>query len=227
MKILKKDGLKYIDQGHGQVVLFFHGWGLSPRSYKIIIDRLALEYRVIVPLISSFKDFKKEEDRIMSIFNNKTSLIVIGHSAGGTLAANFSVDFPDLIKGLVLIDSVGAIKNNSNFKNAFKWFKHGLGIITHPSAINAVLIKDFLTNILNPIKLLKEAMFSLTKHLEFNPKFPVLILWGKTDDLISIDDGFALQKLIPGSKFVTEEGNHYWFLNQPEILIKEIKNFIN
>lgn len=229
MKVLDENGLKYIDEGKGEIVLFFHGWGLSPYSYRKIIEKLSLEYRVIVPFIDSFRNFKKDENKIKSLMDeeNDKEIIVIGHSAGGIPAVNFSSDFSDAIKALILIDSVGAIKNSSLLESMIKWFNHGLGIVTHPSLLYGVLVKDFFVHMLKPIKLLKEGEFALNKNLEFKPEFPVLILWGEQDDLIPIENGYNLQKLIQGSKFMSVNGNHYWFLNKPELFVQEIKRFIN
>lgn len=229
MKILDKNGLKYIDEGKGEIVLFFHGWGLSPYSYKKIIKELSVEYRVIVPFIDSFRNFKKDENKPKGLMDeeNNREIIVIGHSAGGIPAVNFSSDFSDAIKALILIDSVGAIKSSSLVESMIKWFNHGLGIITHPSLLYGVLVKDFFVHMLKPIKLLKEGEFALNKNLEFKPKFPVLILWGEQDDLIPIKNGYNLQKLIQGSKFMSVNGNHYWFLNKPELFVQEVKGFIN
>ena len=229
MKILDKNGLKYVDEGKGEIVLFFHGWGLSPCAYKKIIEKLSLEYRVIVPFIDSFRNFKKDENKLKSLMDeeNDKEIIVIGHSAGGVPAVNFSSDLPDRIRALILVDSVGAIKNSSMLQWKTNWIKHGLGIIIHPSRLSVILIKDFLTKIINPRKLLREGEFALNKKLEFKPEFPVLILWGEQDDLIPIENGYNLQKLIQGSKFISVKGGHYWFLNKPQLFFQEIERFIN
>lgn len=229
MRILDRNGLKYMDEGKGEVVLFFHGWGLSPYSYKKIIIELSLKYRIIAPFVNSFKNSKDDEAIIKNLFNkeNIKKVIVIGHSAGGVPAVNFSSGLPDRIRALILVDSVGAIKNNSMPGNMIKWFNHGLGIVIRPSRFSAVLIKDFLTQILNPRKLLREGRFALNKNLEFKPEFPVLILWGEQDDLIPIENGYNLQKLIQGSKFVSVKGGHYWFLNKPQLFLQEMERFIN
>ncbi len=229
MKVLNRNGLKYVDEGKGKIVLFFHGWGLSPYSYRKIVETLSLEYRVIAPFIYSSRNFKRDEDKIISLMGEGSGrdIIVIGHSAGGIQAVNFSVDLSERIKALILVDSVGAIKNSSILKWEINWVKHGLGILTHPSVLYGVLVRDFFIHMLRPVKLLKEGQFALNKNLKFKPKFPVLILWGEQDDLIPIEHGYNLQKLIQGSKFVSVKGNHYWFLKKPELFIQEIRRFIN
>ncbi len=229
MKVLDEKGLKYVDEGKGEIVLFFHGWGLSPYSYNKIINELSLKYRVIAPFINSFKNFQDDEKIIKNLINKESikKIIVIGHSAGGVPAVNFSSNLPDRIRALILVDSVGAIKNSSMLQWRTNWIKHGLGIVIHPSRLSAVLIKDFLTQMLNPRKLLREGEFALNKKLEFKPKFPVLILWGEQDDLIPIENGYSLQKLIQGSKLISVKGGHYWFLNKSQLLFQEIERFIN
>lgn len=229
MRVLNKNGLKYVDEGKGGVILFFHGWGLSPYAYKRIISELSLQYRIIAPFIDSFKNFKDTQKGITSLINKEDikKVIIIGHSAGGIVALKLSSDLADRIRALILVDSVGAIQNGSVLQWRTNWIKHGLSIIIRPSRFSIVLIKDFLLQMFNPGKLLREGEFVLNEKLQMKPKFPVLILWGERDDLIPIQNGYNLQKSIKNSKFISVKGGHYWFLDRPELFSKEVERFIN
>jgi len=91
MKIFKKGGLKYLDEGEDRndVILFFHGWGVSPYSCQNLIKVLARRYRVIAPFFRSFANFKTDEEIIEELVIETQKVIVIGHSAGGISAVDF------------------------------------------------------------------------------------------------------------------------------------------
>jgi 2-hydroxy-6-oxonona-2,4-dienedioate hydrolase len=226
MKVLEKDGLKYVDEGQGETILFFHGWGVSPFSYKIIIELLASKFRIIAPFISSFKDFKKEEDVIKALLDQEKidKLLVMGHSAGGSSALSFSHDFKNRIKALILLDSVGNGKSKSFAESIAKMLGYALGRLIHFDKINRTIFRDALSNVGNLRNLLKDMGF--VQYYKINTKefkFPVLILWGKRDKLISIQNGYELQKSIKGARLRKVDGDHYWFLYNPNLLNKEIE----
>ncbi len=57
---------------------------------------------------------------------------------------------------------------------------------------------------------------------------PVLILWGEEDKWIPVEQAHSLHQLIPNSKLVTvPQAGHLVIEERPEILISEIKNFLN
>ena len=57
---------------------------------------------------------------------------------------------------------------------------------------------------------------------------PVLILWGEEDKWIPVEQAHALHQLIPASKLVTvPQAGHLIIEERPEILISEIKTFLN
>jgi pimeloyl-ACP methyl ester carboxylesterase len=226
MRILDKNGLKYVDEGKGTSVLFLHGWGVSPYSCQLAIDVLASKYRVVAPFFKSFKGFTQDEETINSLFS-KNKIIVIGHSAGGISAAEFCSRFPEKVKALVLVDTVGAFKDKSMLRWIKNWLKMSTNIVFRPNKTTLLLAKDFFHQIFSLKELIGDSGFVITEDIKLNPNFPVLILWGGQDDLIDIKNGYNLQKSIQGSEFKEVKGNHYWFLANPKDFLKEIDEFIN
>lgn len=220
----QKDRLKYIDKGEGEIILFFHGWGLSTYSYKEFIESLSRKFRVIAPVINNFRDFEKNIKLISQIVGNK-KVIVIGHSAGGLIAAEFASKNPDKVRGLFLLDSLGAVEDKSIIKWRINWLKESLGILIHPNSVTTLIVKDFFSQFYKLLSLIKDANFILKKNILLKPNFPVIILWGKRDKLVSIQNGLKLQKSIQGAVLKEMSGNHYWFLENPPFLIKEIEEF--
>lgn len=57
---------------------------------------------------------------------------------------------------------------------------------------------------------------------------PVLILWGKEDTWIPLEQGKLLQELIPGSLFnVIPNAGHLVIEEEPELLIDKIQLFLS
>lgn len=226
MKVLKKDGLKYLDEGKGEVVIFFHGWGVSPYSCQNLIKTLATKYRVIAPFFRSFANFKEDEKIIENLVGDHKKIIVVGHSAGGISAVSFSSHFQNKVKALILMDSLGAVTDKDMSKWTRRWFKESLDILIHPDSLSKTLIRDFFYQMHAPHRLLQDSKFIISQDIKLTFDFPVLILWGKDDYLIPLENGYNLQKSIRGAKLKMVEGNHYWFLKKPELFIKEMEEFI-
>jgi pimeloyl-ACP methyl ester carboxylesterase len=57
---------------------------------------------------------------------------------------------------------------------------------------------------------------------------PVLILWGKEDKWIPVEQAHSLHQLISNSKLVTvPQAGHLVIGERPEMLVREIKDFLN
>jgi pimeloyl-ACP methyl ester carboxylesterase len=222
MKVSEKDGLKYVDEGQGETILFFHGWGMSPSSYQTIIDFLASKFRIIAPFMTTFS--KPEVEKINQLLVKNSKLIVVAHSAGGIPAFLFCAQFPEKVKALILMDALGSGKSKS--VKQWSWLKEAGRYLVKPSKLTFILFSDILRQLSNAKKLLGESDFILSYKTDLKPKFPVSILWGKEDSLIPIENGYNLNKLIPNSQFKIVPGKHFWFLEKPEVLIKEINEFL-
>jgi len=222
MKYLQKNGLKYIEQGKGETILFFHGWGMSPFSYQTIITFLASKFRIIAPFVTTFR--KLDGDKIISLLNNDSKVIVVAHSAGGIPALEFCSRFPNKVKSLILIDTLGSGKSDSI--KQWGWIVEAGRYLAKPSKLTFILLKDILRQLPNAKALLGDSGFILSYKTDLKPKFLVLILWGKEDSLIPLENGYNLNKIMPEAEFKTISGKHFWFLEKPEVLMKEIEEFL-
>src|SRR5436190_988284 len=107
--------------GHGIPVLFLHGWGVGQQTYKRSLKRLAhLGCEVLAPALPGFGGTADLPGRDCTIAGYAAwaaefltavgvteSAFVVGHSFGGGVAIKLAHDFPDRVRYLVLINSVG------------------------------------------------------------------------------------------------------------------------
>jgi pimeloyl-ACP methyl ester carboxylesterase len=107
--------------GQAQRVVFLHGLGGSQSTWQIVLGELADRYRVVaIDLPGHGQSDKSAPDAAdysvpgiaAAIGEAVESLklapaIVVGHSLGGAVALQLALDRPELVTGLVLVDSVG------------------------------------------------------------------------------------------------------------------------
>lgn len=111
--------------GAGDPVLFLHGWGLSPRSYRRAIDTVARGgYRVYAPALPGFgrsdalglrhQNVAGVAAHIAEVLDRLPptgAVHVIGHSFGGGVALRLAATRPDRIRSLTLVCPVGGAGN--------------------------------------------------------------------------------------------------------------------
>jgi pimeloyl-ACP methyl ester carboxylesterase len=107
--------------GRGPTVVFLHGWGLSPRTYRQGLERLASRgVRVLAPALPGFGGTVPLPAETLSLagygdwlaaflaeYAVAEPVTLIGHSFGGGVALRAAHDHPTLVEQLVLVDSIG------------------------------------------------------------------------------------------------------------------------
>src|SRR5947207_1051713 len=115
--------------GEGLPVVFLHGWALGQHAYKRSLKRLvAMGCEVFAPAMPGFggsadlpghefslAGYARWVDGFLDAVGIEERVFVIGHSFGGGVAIQFAHDFPERIRTLVLVNSVGGSV----------WAKHG------------------------------------------------------------------------------------------------------
>ena len=107
--------------GEGLPVVFAHGWALGQHSYKAVLHRLAEQgCQVFAPALPGFggtpdlpqKDFHLAgyaawlEEFIRAV-GVQEKVVVVGHSFGGGVGIRLAYDHPDVVRSLVLVNSIG------------------------------------------------------------------------------------------------------------------------
>lgn len=106
--------VSYSDEGQGIPLLFVHGFPLSRRVWRKQIEALKPSYRAIAPDLRGFGESdtppstntmaQYAEDLHALLMRLETGpVVLIGHSMGGYVAFAFLRQFPEMVKGLVLV----------------------------------------------------------------------------------------------------------------------------
>ncbi len=106
---------------NGHTVMLFHGNNFAGFYFGNIIQALSKEgFRVIVPdqigygrsskpiIPYSFHDLARNSRQLLRSLNIEKAMLV-GHSAGGMLAARFASQYPDVLEKVVIYNPIGVV----------------------------------------------------------------------------------------------------------------------
>lgn len=226
-------------------LIFLHGWGGNHNSWYPILQALKTKYNLYAPDFPGFGqtplprpyqlgDYVDFLDNYIQT-NHITSPVLIGHSFGGAVAAQFTIDHPEVPSKLVLVDAA-TIRYPTTLKQKV------LGIILPPLRPLAFLpiIKtagyrllglansDYLQITHPNLKitfqnLIRDDLSSVLPQI----KIPTLIIWGENDLSTPLSDGQKIHTLIKKSQLIIyPHESHFAYLNQAPRFTQDLINFI-
>ena len=178
---------------------------------------------------------------------NAKKVHIVASSMGGAVALRFTFMYPDTVKSLTLIDSYGAIKTPSALDEVIKISgKNPMLEITSADDYKAMMnyamvdppyIPGFLIDVLAEAKTKRKAIEQkMLKDIAVDAdqtailseiRAPTLILWGKQDSVLHVDNAGLLQEKIPGSrKVLLEQTGHVPMVEKPEETAQHFRNFL-
>lgn len=244
--------------GEGLPVVFLHGWGLGQHAYKRALKRLVhLGCKVYAPALPGFGGTADLPERHFSLpgyaewvegflraVKVTEPVFLVGHSFGGGVAIQTAHDYPERVRYLVLINSIGGSAwsgSGSTMRSMaerpiWDWglhFPRDIFPIGQITRILPVVLEDAVPNLVrNPRAFWKVAGIArradLTKELEDLKAghMPVVVLWGESDRIIPRASFSALCEAI-GQEGEVVSGNHSWLLADPDAFGEVMTNVVN
>jgi pimeloyl-ACP methyl ester carboxylesterase len=232
--------------GEGPPVVFLHGWGLGYHAYRRALKHLAgLGMRVLAPALPGFGGTADLPARQFSMAGYAAwvaeflrvvkvgePVFLVGHSFGGGVAIKVAHDFPERVRALVLVNSIGAATAN---RPLWDWGIHFPGDIFPVAQITRVLpviLEDALPNLLrNPRAMWRVAQ--LARRADLTPELealrarglPVAVVWGDGDRIIPRPAFEAICAAV-GAEGAVVNGTHSWLLADPAALGEVMTNVI-
>ena len=221
-------------------VYILHGWTYSIEKWRPFLDLLeknGTEYEMLkIPgLTAPLSDVWTLDDYVSwlkPVVSGQGSVVLLGHSNGGRIAAAFTAKYPEMISRLILIDCAGIIQRDFKTllrKTVFATAAKIGGKVTKSDSIRNLFYKavgeqDY--NKASPI--LKKTMLNLISQ-DLEPIFskisdPTLIIWGNNDKVTPVSDGGKIHKFVSGSKFkIIETAKHSPQFTNPDEVFEIIK----
>lgn len=231
----KKERQFFHKQRISTVAIDLRGHGLSDRPGSIIsynLENFARDvYRVV----------KKENIR---------DFVIVGHCFGGVVTINFQKLYPTLAKAYVLVDTT--YKTPQRMEKSFK--DHPLFIYILNAILGHKKLQEKHFSHVNFDKFIGTGdwnlrrIFSDIMHTSFKSWLftyenlahfdgveilksinkPVLIIEGEKDTIFDVLSAEKMKNLIKASRLdIIPEANHIIVINNPDVLEKEILNFVS
>lgn len=143
--------IAFVDEGKGDVIIFIHGLGSYLPAWRKNIDSLKSDYRCIaIDLPGYGKSSKLPHSGKMTYyasvvkeFADKLGLkevTLAGHSMGGQISMIAGLNYPDLVKNIILIAPAGFEKFTEGQK---QWFRNVMTL----EGVKNTMAEDIQTNL--------------------------------------------------------------------------------
>jgi pimeloyl-ACP methyl ester carboxylesterase len=226
--------------------VFLHGWALGYRAYRQSIDRLvALGCRVYAPALPGFggtPDLPRRHfsltgyadwvDGFLDSLGIEEEVFLLGHSFGGGVAIKTAHRYPERVRTLVLINSIGGSSWQSGAtvkaiseRPLWDWglhFPSDVWPLNQATKVLPVVLADALPNLVrNPRALWKVGTIARNADLTHelaelrDRQLPVVVLWGARDGVVPRAAFDAMCTALESEGEVVE-GSHSWLLADPD-----------
>jgi len=249
----------YGEAGDGVPVLFLHGWGLDHRVYKRSLARLvATGVRVVAPALPGFGGSEPLPQQESTLAGFATWLaefldaleitdpaLIMGHSFGGGVAIVFAHNYPERVRGLVLINSIGAsawarrgvTPRTITQRPLWDWGLHfpgDLWPLGQARRVLPVILSEAVPNLLREprafwrVAALARGADLLGELAELKRRrLPVVVLWGNRDRIITRDAFEEMCEVLGTPHSLTIEGSHAWLIADPDTFGEVITNVVD
>lgn len=219
--------LEYAEQGNatGTPVIFLHGITDSWHSFESVLANLPSSIHAFAisqrghgdserPLQNyTPKDFAADIAEFIKQKNLEGAFIV-GHSMGGVNAQQFAIDYPELTKGLVIIDSDPTFKNNPGMPEFYQ------EVLRLEGAIDRKFMDDFQrATLADPID---STYYNLL--VDEGIKVPSSVFKAALEGLMQVDFTEQLKQIDAPAVIFWGNKDAFCIYKGQEILVNNIKN---
>ena len=244
--------------GTGPDIVFLHGWGLAGHTYKAALKRLLAQgFRVWAPALPGFDgshalgpgtgdlaQYAQWVNEFLTAVDVTEPVVMMGHSFGGGVAIQTAHDWPERVRGLVLVNSIGGSawrRDGSLMKSMaqrpiWDWGLHFPSDVLPLRQFRRVLPVILEAAVLNALRDPRAfwhaatiARFAdLTSELQELKarRLPVVVLWGSRDELVTRASFDALCESLGNPLSITVDGSHSWLLADPDAFGEVITNVL-
>jgi pimeloyl-ACP methyl ester carboxylesterase len=215
----------------GPPVVLVHGLGGQAEDWRNLAPFLrAAGYRVYMPDLFGYGRSEKPADFSYSIPDEASTVVAFidamglkkvdlgGLSMGGWIVQRIATDHPDRIRKLILFDSAGLSEkpawNTALFipTSAVELDQLWALLVPNPPAVPPFIARDVLRISHSHAWVIHRALDSMltghdaTDRMLPQFKMPVLIVWGKLDHIMPVEQGEKMHQLVPQSQLDVVEG---------------------
>lgn len=218
--------------------------GYEPVSFKPLIEELSKHFYVLAytpPGILQSEPPNKvwgqqdHADLLNSLLNEFEweEPVIMGQSYGGGIAATYASIYPENTKKIILVDAATTHRADTTM-NRFQ----PVGFSLYQKILSSKLIpfklkQCFVYQVHSPIeKYLDEEHVSRYKNVvndgslvdvEYEKiEVPIMLVWGKQDEITPISVAQDIKARVPSSQLVVVEGGHRVLFENPSMVVKAV-----
>ena len=255
-------GVNFLEEGEGPPVVLIHGSGPGVTAYanwSTTIPGLATDFRVLAPDVTGFgyTDHRPDGnytletwvDHVIGFLNalDLESVHIVGNSFGGSLALALAVRFPERVRRLVLMGSVGLSfelttgldevwgyePSEGSMRSLLNWFTDDASIITddlvrsrYDASIRPGFQDTYSALFPAPRQRHVEALATSEESVAALDH-EVLIIHGRDDRVIPVASSIRLHQLIPRSQLhVFGQCGHWTQIEQGSRFVTLVRQFL-
>lgn len=251
----------YVRAGEGGIpILLLHGFDSSLLEFRRLLPLLAQKQSTWAVDLLGFGFTERLSDLNFSALEIRTHLysfwktfidrpmVLIGASMGGAAAIDFTLNYPEIVSKLILIDSAGLTKPPTVGKFMFSPLdRFAAEFLRNPKvrqniSRSAYYDKSYASldaQICAALHLKapnwEQALIKFTKSGGYGSfanqlsqlSQPTLIIWGESDRILGTKDAAKFKQLLPDNQLVwISNCGHVPHLEQPKMTAEAIANFI-
>ncbi len=253
-----------------RLIVLLHGFGASAFSYKDVLQPLGEIGYVIAYDRTGFGFTERPTswggtdpygiegqlqllDELVTEFGANKEVVILGHSAGGNVAASYAEAYPEKVQKLVLfapaVGLAGAPGSGFSWIFSIPQIDHlgpllvstiatsGLDLLYESYVDDSKITEEVLAGYTAPLKVQgwEKAFWLFNKAPRSNGvgeriseiSMPTLVITGDTDTVVPTADSEAVAKKIPGAKLVViSNTGHLPNEEKPEEFAKNVIEFI-
>lgn len=237
----------YLEAGNGRPIIFCPGLYGSIQNFIKIARPLSQEYLVLLPYLPMYDlpltacDVPRLGDYLQSFMDDLSlqEAVFIGSSMGGGAALHYTLKKESRAKGLVLCGSSGLstipLKRGFFKRKDYDFIKKTTQEVFYDPGIPSEemikevyeAIQDYET-VLRSIRFTKSTAKDQMHDKLKNIEVPVLLVWGKQDNITPPEVGSLFAELLPDAELhFIEHCGHVPTQEQPKQVLELIKNFLS
>lgn len=243
-----------IKSGATEVLLLLHGIGASAERWLRVVPLLNRNFRIIIPDIVGFGYSDKPtveytmnyfveflRDFLKSIRIQR--IHIIGSSFGGLLAAEFAMEFANIVKKMILVSPAGTMQTSTKtldeyilaalyptMENARRAFSD---MAYNPKVVTDDIVKDFVNRMKLPnskyafmstllgIRNTQDLENRLTKII-----LPTLLIWGREDKMIPSVHAEDYLRIQNSKLIMIPNSGHTPYTETPSVFAKIALDFL-
>jgi pimeloyl-ACP methyl ester carboxylesterase len=235
-KIIKVGTLniRYIVGGTGEPLLIIHGGNGNAQLWSKNAREFYRDHTVYIPDLPGFGKSEAMKgryyvDEYVNFIANFVKVIgidkfyLMGHSLGGAIAASYALQYPQQVKKLVLIDSIGMDRDIALwirlFSNQAFCVSFGRPLVAVFKGIKWTIESlfrsmEFFIPVSEASLVIGCAMVNLQsqtmvlKHRLSEIVVPTLIFWGKYDPIVPMKHAYTAAEVMSDCRVVILSGGH-------------------